>query len=80
MSDEDKETLTFNDTEYLVEDLSERAQALVGLVRNVRQEIGELQYRLTVLQSAELKFAEEIQNELRSEALDDTSQEELELD
>jgi hypothetical protein len=80
VSDENKPTITFNDTQYLVEDLSERAQSLVGLVQSVRQEVGELQQKLTILQGAELKFAEEIESELRAAALDDAPQEELELD
>ena len=64
MSEDSKPTVTFKDTQYNIEDLSERAQQLVDLVQNVRAEATNLQARLNILQAAEIKFSEELQGEL----------------
>ena len=73
MSDEVKSTVTFEDKEYNVSDLSDRGQALVGLIRTVREEASELQSRLAVLQAAEITFSKEL-----AEVLTEPEQEELE--
>ena len=38
MSEENKPTVTYQDTEYNIEDLPERARQLVDLVQSVRSE------------------------------------------
>ena len=73
MSEEVKNTLTFEDKEYNVAELPERAQVLVGFVRSVREEASSLQSRLAVLQAAEITFSkelEEILNAPEQESLD----------
>lgn len=73
MSEEAKNTLTFEDKEYNVADLPERGQVLVGFVREVRDEGAALQKRLAVLQAAEITFSkelEEILNAPEQESLD----------
>ncbi len=73
MSEEVKNTLTFEDKEYNVSELPERAQVLVGFVRSVREEASGLQSRLAVLQAAEITFSkelEEILNAPEQESLD----------
>ncbi len=76
---ESKNTVTYKDTEYAVEDLSDRAQQLVGLVQMVREEAGGLQARLAILQGAEVKFSEELEGEFDSMADETDAQMELEL-
>ncbi len=61
MSDKPTTTLTFEDKEYNISDLSERAQVLVGFVREVREESSVLQKRLTVLQAAQVTFSKELE-------------------
>ena len=61
MSEEPKNTVTFQDTEYNVEELPERGQILVGLVRTVREEAASLQSRLAVLHAAEITFSKELE-------------------
>lgn len=73
MSEESKNTLTFEDKEYDIAELPERAQILVGFVRSVREESAGLQSRLAVLQAAEITFSkelEEILNAPEQESLD----------
>ena len=61
MSEEAKNTVTFQDTEYDVAELPERGQILVGFVRTVREESASLQSRLAVLQAAEITFSKELE-------------------
>jgi hypothetical protein len=61
LSDKPTTTLTFEDKEYNISDLSERAQVLVGFVREVREESSVLQKRLTVLQAAQVTFSKELE-------------------
>jgi len=61
LSDKPTTTLTFEDKEYNLSDLSERAQVLVGFVREVREESSVLQKRLTVLQAAQVTFSKELE-------------------
>ena len=77
MAEEKKDTVTYKDTEYNLEDLSDRAQQLVNLVQSVRAEASGLQARLNILQAAEIKFTEELEAEFAVEEPD--PQEELEL-
>lgn len=73
MSEEATNTLTFEDKEYNVADLPEKAQVLVGFVREVRDEGAALKKRLAVLQAAEITFSkelEEILNAPEQESLD----------
>ena len=74
---ESKNTVTYKDTEYAVEDLSDRAQQLVGLVQMVREEAGGLQARLAILQGAEVKFSEELEGEF--DGMVDEPDDQLEL-
>lgn len=73
MSEESKGTVTYEDTEYVVADLPERGQALVGLVSSVREEASSLQARLAVLQAAEITLSKELE-----EVLNEPEQETLE--
>lgn len=73
MSEEVKNTVTFEDKEYNVSDLSDRGQSLVGLIRTVREESSGLQARLAVLQAAEITFSKELE-----EVLNEPEQETLE--
>ena len=66
MSEESKGTVTYEDTEYVVDDLPERGQALVGLVASVREEASGLQARLAVLQAAEITFSKELEEILNA--------------
>lgn len=77
MTEESKPTVTFNDTQYNIEDLSQRAQQLVDLVQSVRAEATNLQARLNILQAAEIKFSEELQGELAEEGSDVEEEEEF---
>jgi ABC-type proline/glycine betaine transport system ATPase subunit len=73
MTEENPNTVTYEDKEYNVAELSERGQVLVGFVRSVREEAAGLQSRLAVLQAAEITFSkelEEILNEPEQEELD----------
>ena len=79
MTEENKPTVTFKDTQYNIEDLSERAQQLVDLVQSVRAEATNLQARLNILQAAEIKFSEELQGELAEEGSDVEEEEEEEF-
>lgn len=72
MTEENTNTVTYEDTEYNVADLSERGQVLVGFVRSVREEAAGLQSRLAVLQAAEITFSKELE-----EILNEPVQEEL---
>jgi len=72
MTEENPNTVTFEDKEYNVSDLSVRGQSLVGLIRTVREESSGLQSRLTVLQAAEITFSKELE-----EVLNEPVQEEL---
>lgn len=71
MSEESKGTVTYEDTEYVIDDLPERGQALVGLVASVREEASSLQSRLAVLQAAEITFSKELENILTSDEQED---------
>ena len=73
MSEEVKNTVTFEGKEYNVSDLADRGQALVGLIRTVREEASGLQSRLAVLQAAEITFSKELE-----EVLNEPEQETLE--
>jgi hypothetical protein len=73
MSEEVENTVSFEDKEYNVSDLSDRGQSLVGLIRTVREEASGLQARLAVLQAAEITFSKEL-----AEVLTEPEQEELE--
>ena len=73
MRKKEKNTVTFQDTEYNVEELPERGQILVGFVRTVREEAASLQSRLAVLQAAEITFSKELE-----EILSAPEQEQLE--
>ena len=73
MTEETTNTVTFEDKEYNVADLSERGQALVGLIRSVREESAGLQTRLAVLQAAEITFSKELDG-----VFNEPDQEELE--
>ena len=66
MSEENKGTVTYEDTEYDVADLPERGQALVGLVSSVREEASSLQARLAVLQAAEITLSKELEEILNA--------------
>jgi len=72
MTEENPNTVTFEDKEYNVSDLSVRGQSLVGLIRTVREESSGLQSRLTVLQAAEITFSKELE-----EVLNEPVQEEV---
>lgn len=61
MTEENTNTVTFEDKEYNVADLSERGQSLVGFVRSLREESAGLQSRLAVLQAAEITFSKELE-------------------
>jgi hypothetical protein len=73
MTEETTNTVTFEDKEYNVADLSERGQSLVGLIRSVREESAGLQTRLAVLQAAEITFSKELEG-----VFNEPDQEELE--
>ncbi len=73
MSEEVENTVSFEDKEYNVSDLSDRGQSLVGLIRTVREEASGLQSRLAVLQAAEITLSKEL-----AEVLTEPEQEELE--
>ena len=73
MSEEVKNTVTFEGKEYNVSDLADRGQALVGLIRTVREEASGLQSRLAVIQAAEITFSKELE-----EVLNEPEQEPLE--
>lgn len=73
MSEEVENTVSFEDKEYNVSDLSDRGQSLVGLIRTVREEAAGLQSRLAVLQAAEITLSKEL-----AEVLTEPEQEELE--
>ena len=72
MTEESSNTVTYEDKEYNVSELSERGQVLVGFVRSVREEAAGLQSRLAVLQAAEITFSKELE-----EILNEPVQEEL---
>tara|TARA_R100001510_G_C7646786_1_gene204089 strand:- start:772 stop:993 length:222 start_codon:yes stop_codon:yes gene_type:complete len=72
MTEENSNTVTYEDKEYNVADLSERGQVLVGFVRSVREEAAGLQSRLAVLQAAEITFSKEL-----GEILNEPEQEEV---
>lgn len=72
MTEESPNTVTYEDKEYNVSELSERGQVLVGFVRSVREEAAGLQSRLAVLQAAEITFSKELE-----EILNEPVQEEL---
>ena len=76
MSEENKPTVTYQDTEYNIEDLPERARQLVDLVQSVRSEASGIQARLNILQAAEIKFTEELEAEFAAMVSD--SEEEVE--
>jgi hypothetical protein len=61
MTEEKPNTVTYEDKEYNVSELSERGQVLVGFVRSVREEAAGLQSRLAVLQAAEITFSKELE-------------------
>ena len=72
MTEESPNTVTYEDKEYNVSELSERGQVLVVFVRSVREEAAGLQSRLAVLQAAEITFSKELE-----EILNEPVQEEL---
>lgn len=65
MTEENSNTVTYDDKEYNVSELSERGQVLVGFVRSVREEAAGLQSRLAVLQAAEITFSKELEEILK---------------
>lgn len=72
MTEESPNTVTYENKEYNVSELSERGQVLVGFVRSVREEAAGLKSRLAVLQAAEITFSKELE-----EMLNEPVQEEL---
>lgn len=72
MTEESPNTVTYEDKEYNVSELSEHGQVLVGFVRSVREEAAGLKSRLAVLQAAEITFSKELE-----EILNEPVQEEL---
>ena len=72
MTEESPNTVTYENKEYNVSELSERGQVLVGFVRSVREEAAGLKSRLAVLQAAEITFSKELE-----EILNEPVQEEL---
>jgi hypothetical protein len=65
MTEEKSNTVTYEEKEYNVSELSERGQVLVGFVRSVREEAAGLQSRLAVLQAAEITFSKELEEILK---------------
>jgi ABC-type proline/glycine betaine transport system ATPase subunit len=66
MTEENKNTVTYAEKEYNVDELSARGQVLVGFVRTVREEAAGLQSRLAVLQAAEITFSKELEEILNA--------------
>lgn len=60
------DTIVFNDVEYTVEDLSERAQHLVAQLKDVDSQIKGLNARIEQLQLANQGFTQLLQQELQS--------------
>ena len=79
MSEENKPTVTYQDTEYNIEDLPERARQLVDLVQSVRSEASGIQARLNIQQAADIKFTEELEAEFAAMG-SDSEEEEVEED
>ena len=65
MTEENKQTVTVDGSEYSLDDLSETAQSIVGHVIAIRQEVGEVRHRLVTLQAAELQLSSELSSALK---------------
>jgi len=61
LSEELKNTVSFEDKEYDVAELPERGQLIVGFVREIREEGAVLKKRLSILQAAEITFSKELE-------------------
>ncbi len=60
------DTIVFNDVEYTVDDLSERAQHLVAQLKDVDSQVKALNSRLEQMQLANQGFTQLLQQELQN--------------
>ena len=60
------DTIVFNDVEYTVDDLSERAQHLVAQLKDVDSQVTALNSRLEQMQLANKGFTQLLQQELQN--------------
>lgn len=64
MSDEQKQTITIDGTEYNVNDLSDNAKAQVTNLRVTDAEIEKLKQQLAIFQTARTAYARALSDEL----------------
>ena len=75
MAETNNGTITYNGTEYLFEDLNERAKYIVQQVNELRVEELDLRNKLTRLDVTVQAFSDLLGKELESEEEDETSSE-----
>lgn len=63
---EDKPTLTFNDTNYVIEDLSEEQKYLVGQIQNLQAQESEHKVKLDQVMTAIDGFKTRLQSALEN--------------
>ena len=64
---EEKPTLVFEDNNYVIEDLSEKAQYLVGLLQDLAQQGSATRARLDQIEVARQGFTDMLREELAAE-------------
>ena len=70
----ERETVTLGETEYFVDDLTDEGKRIVQSLRFVDQEIGTLQNKIAVLNTAKSAYLASLKLELPSQPQDGTIQ------
>ena len=74
MSDKDKkETVTIDDKEYILSELSEKARAQIENVQFVNEQITQLSNELSVADTARIGYTQALKRELENIASDNKS-------
>ena len=63
----DKPTLTFNDNNYVIEDLSDKARYIIGQLQDLGQQANATSARLDQIEVARSGFTEMLQAELEQQ-------------
>tara|TARA_B100000242_G_C42848930_1_gene394223 strand:+ start:482 stop:700 length:219 start_codon:yes stop_codon:yes gene_type:complete len=70
----ERETITISETEYFVDELTEEGRRLIQSLKFVDQEIGRLQNKIAVLNTAKAAYLASLKPELPSPSKDETIQ------
>ena len=70
----ERETITISETEYFVDELTEEGRRLIQSLKFVDLEIGRLQNKIAVLNTAKAAYLASLKPELPSPSKDETIQ------